>query len=99
MLQLRRLSLLRQLNPSILTAGLLTKVPPMGPTSLSYEDGNSDDVPDAGTGIIECSDTGETFSSPNLVSCINGLDTLRGGDPLKNGGDEAACVHVFSDAL
>ena len=71
----------------------------MGPTSFSYEEGGSDDVPDAETGIIECPDTGENFSSPNRVSWINGLDTLRGGDPLKNGGEEAACVHVFSEAL
>lgn len=30
--------------------------------------------------------------SLNLASWINGLETLFGGDPLKNGGDEATWV-------
>jgi hypothetical protein len=36
---------------------------------------------------------GENFSFPNLASWINGLATLLGGDPQKNGGgDEDTCV-------
>lgn len=97
MLQLRRLSLARHSNPSIRTAGLLPKLPPSGPTFLS-DKGDSDDLPAAESGVTEYPETGETLSFLNRVSCINGLDTLLGGDPLKNGGEEATCVHAFSDA-
>lgn len=98
MLQLGRLSLAkRQSNPSILIAGLLPTFPPTGPTFLSDE-GKSDDLPDAGIGITERPETGETLSSLNRESCTNGLDTLLGGDPLKKGGGEATFAHVFSDA-
>lgn len=36
------------------------------------------------------------FSSPNRASCVNGLETLLGGDPQKNGGDDATCVLLCS---
>ena len=34
-------------------------------------------------------DNGDKFSSPNCESCTIGLETLQGGDPQKNGGDDA----------
>lgn len=96
MLQLRLLSLSRQSNPSILTAGLFPKLDRRHPPFLAdEEDGDDDDIPDgAGLGIIDLGDTGENLSSPKRASCISGLETLLGGDPLKNGGDEATCVQV-----
>lgn len=95
LLQLRR-SLSRQSNPSILTAGLLPKLgrtqPPLLPPPvtpfLAEEDG--DDGSKTG-------DKGVIFSSPKRESCINGLATLLGGDPQKNGGDDANCVQDCSD--
>lgn len=70
MLQLRRLSLSRQSNPSILTAGLLPKLARRHPPFLAEEnEGEDDDIPeDEGLGIIERGDTGETLSSPNRAS-------------------------------
>lgn len=51
-----------------------------------------------GGGITDSGEIGENLSSPNRASCVNGLETLLGGDPQKKGGDEAAaCVHVCSD--
>ncbi|KAJ0826408.1 hypothetical protein HanRHA438_Chr17g0813981 [Helianthus annuus] len=95
MLQLRRLSLSRQSNPSIRTAGLLPKLERRHPPFL----GDGEDKPDgAGLGIVERGDTGAILSSRNRASWISGLDTLLGGDPLKKGGDEATCVHVWSGA-
>lgn len=87
MLQLR-LSL--QSNPSILTAGLLPKLgrtqpppPPPPPPVFLEEDGESESC----TG--DSGDTGVMiFSSPKRESCINGLATLLGGDPQKNGGGD-----------
>jgi hypothetical protein len=82
-------SLLRQSNPSTLTsAGLspnfiLTHPPPL------HAEVDGDDKPE-GDGI-DSGEIGVNFSSPNLASWINGLPTLVGGDPQKNGGgDEAA---------
>lgn len=101
MLQLRLLSLSRQSNPSTLTAGLLPKLARRHPPFLVDEDEDEDvdDIPDdVGLGIIARGETGEVLPSPNLASCIRGLETLLGGDPLKKGGDEATCVHVCSDA-
>lgn len=75
----------RQSNPSILTAGLLPKFtrpqPPFRP-----DDGGGDGDGDAAAG-----ERSFGFSSPNRASWINGLATLLGGDPHKNGGDEANC--------
>lgn len=99
MLQLRLLSLSRQSNPSTLTAGLLPKLARRHPFFLADEDEDADDIPDdAGLGIIARGETGDVLPSPNLASCISGLETLLGGDPLKKGGDEATCVQVCSDA-
>lgn len=77
-----RLSL--QSKPSTLTAGLLPKLgrtqPPPAPPFLVEEDG------DGGSRI---GDNGVISSIPKRESCINGLATLLGGDPQKNGGDDA----------
>lgn len=94
MLQLRRLSLSRQSNPSILTAGLLER---RNPGFREDEGEEEDGIPELGVGIIDCGEIGENLSSPNRASWGNGLETLLGGDPQKKGGDEAACVHVRSD--
>lgn len=73
-------------------------MPRRHPPFLADEDGDEvDDIPDVGFGIIESGEIGDIFSSPNRASCINGLETLLGGDPQKKGG-EATCVHVWSDA-
>lgn len=96
MLQFRR-SLSRQSNPSILTAGLLPKLalthPPLILAADEVEVG--DPAKPEGIGIAR-GEIGVTFSSPNRASWISGLDTLLGGDPLKNGGDEATCAQVCS---
>lgn len=96
---MRLLSLSRQSNPSTLTAGLLPKLARRHPPFLADEDDvDADDKPDdVGLGIIARGEIGEVLPSPNLASCISGLETLLGGDPLKKGGDEATCVHVCSD--
>lgn len=73
-------------------------MPRRHPPFLADEDGDEVDKPDVGFGIIESGEIGEILSSPNRASCINGLETLLGGDPQKKGGDEATCVHVWSDA-
>ncbi|MFS8017787.1 hypothetical protein Hanom_Chr15g01384541 [Helianthus anomalus] len=90
MLQLRLLSLSRQSNPSILTAGLLPKLERLHPPFIG-DDCRPDD---AGLGTMERGDNGDIFSSPKRASCVNGLETLLGGDPLKNGGDEATFVQI-----
>lgn len=91
-LQLRLLSLSRQSNPSILTAGLLPKLArTQDPPFLEEDDGESDSP-----GGIERGETGMNFSSPNRSSWISGLDTLLGGDPQKKGGDEATWALVCS---
>lgn len=68
-----RLSLSRQSNPSTLTAGLFPKLARTHPP-LRVEEGDA---------------RGEAGASPKRASWISGLDTLLGGDPEKNGGDEA----------
>lgn len=91
MLQLR-LSLSRQSNPSILTAGLLPKLGRtqplllLPPPFLPEEEGEE--------GSMAVDDKGFTLSSTKRESCINGLATLLGGDPQKNGGDDANCVQL-----
>lgn len=95
MLQLR-LSL--QSNPSILTGGLLPKLgrtqPPPAPPPPVFldEDGESKSCTgDNGDSVVMI------LSSPKRESCINGLATLLGGDPQKNGGDDAnTCVQDCS---
>lgn len=96
MLQLRLLSLSKQSNPSTLTTGLLPKLARRHPPFLVDEDEDVDD--DVELGMTARGETGKVLSSPNRASCISGLETLLGGDPLKKGGDEATCVHVCSDA-
>lgn len=83
MLQLRR-SLPRQSKPSILTAAglcpnfILTDPPPAAALRADKDDGDGGAADDS----INC-------SVPNWASWITGFDTLHGGDPQKNGGDEA----------
>lgn len=60
------------------------------------EDEGDDERPEEGVGTLDDGETGENFSSPNRASWINGLATLLGGDPQKNGGDEATCVNGCS---
>lgn len=95
MLQLRR-SLSRQSKPSTLTAGLLPKFTllthPPGPF---LADDEGDEANPEGIGMAR-GDTGDTLSSPKRSSWISGLDTLLGGDPQKNGGDEATCAADWS---
>lgn len=91
--QLRR-SLLRQSNPSILTAGLLPKFGRTQPPCL--EDDGEEGKPEVGPAMGESGENGRNFSSPNLSSLISGLDTLLGGDPQKKGGDEAICTQDCS---
>lgn len=69
-----------QSNPSILTTGLSPKLPPTDPIFFSDVEEDSGDIPV------------RTLLSLNRVSCVNGLDTLLGGDPLKNGEEEATGV-------
>ena len=81
-------SLLRQSKPSTLTlAGLrpnFTRAPP-----AFIADGDMDGDAEL-EGDTSCSvDKGDSFSSPKLASCTNGLETLEGGVPQKNGGDDA----------
>lgn len=90
MLQLRLLSLSRQSNPSILTAGLLPKLERRHPPFLA--EGEDDTPDDTGLGFVE---SGKILSSRKRSSWIKGLDTLLGGDPLKKGGDEANCAQVL----
>lgn len=76
-------SRLKQLNPSILTAtGLLLYFsrahdPPLRPD----EDGD--------IATVTVGENEQATSQPNLESSVIGLETLLGGDPMKNGGDEA----------
>ena len=88
MLQLRP-SLSRQSKPSTRTAGLLPKLDLTHP--LRAEEEADGAIPDEGIG------TGTTLSSPKRASWISGLDTLLGGDPEKNGGDEATCRADWSE--
>lgn len=81
------LSLSRQSNPSILTAGLLPKLPLTHPPFLPEEEG------DDGGGIGEET---SVISSLNRASCVNGLATLLGGDPHKNGDGESNTCGVLT---
>jgi hypothetical protein len=93
MLQFRLLSLSRQSNPSTLTAGLFPKFARTQPPFLAVELDVGEDDDEGGGGIGD--DIGEkNLSSPNRASCINGLATLLGGDPQKNGGGDEAMTCV-----
>ncbi|GKV16811.1 hypothetical protein SLEP1_g27393 [Rubroshorea leprosula] len=82
-------SLLRQSKPSTLTAAGLRPYFILTHPPLRVAD-DGDDKPD-GDGI--CSDgMGVSLSSPKRASCTSGLAALLGGDPQKNGGDEATGV-------
>jgi len=87
-------SLLRQSNPSTLTmAGLSPNFILAHPPLRADDDG--EDKPE-GDGM-DNGDIGVSLSSPNLASWINGLPTLDGGDPQKNGGgDETTWVAEWS---
>ena len=86
-LQLRR-PLLRQSKPSILTAaGLWLNFIRTQPLA-EEEDGEEG-------AIIN----GLKFPFPNCSSWITGFETLLGGDPQKNGGDEAAWLSDLSAYL
>lgn len=94
MLQFLR-SLSRQSNPSTLTAGLLPKFALKHPPFLEAEVGEALTRPgDLSIGEDAIGEIGgiSSFSSLNLASCTNGLETLLGGDPQKNGGDEGTCA-------
>lgn len=85
MLQLL-LSLLRQSKPSILTtAGVLPNFIGTQPRADDEEDGEED-------GTVN----GLKFPLPNSSSWTTGFDALLGGDPQKNGGDDA---NTFSPDL
>ncbi len=74
-----RLSLLRQSKPSILTAaGVL---PNFILTQLLAEEDGEDGATENGLKF--------PLPLPNCSSWITGLEALLGGDPQKNGGDEA----------
>lgn len=79
---------MRQSNPSTLTAAGLSPNFILAHPPLRPDDG--DDKPE-GDGI-DNGDIGVNLSSPNRASWIIGLATLVGGDPQKNGGDEATWV-------
>lgn len=85
------LSLSRQSNPSILTFGLLPKLPlTTHPPFLPEEEGDDEGGKPNGGGITEETDT---ISSRNRASCVIGLATLLGGDPHKNGdGESITCL-------
>lgn len=82
-------SLLRQSNPSTLTAAGLS--PYFILTQPPLRDDDVGDIKPEGDGIGN-GDIGVSFSSPNRASWVNGLVALVGGDPQKNGGDEATWV-------
>lgn len=87
-------SLFKQLNPSTLTAAGLSPYftrPPQPPPLTRDGDGEGD--------VRNVESEGErrlSFSSPNRASWANGFDALLGGDPRKNGGDEATPDNVSS---
>lgn len=78
-------SLLRQSNPSTLTAaGLSPNFILAHPPLRDAEDGDSKPEGD------EIVDTRVPSSSPNRASWIKGLSARTGGEPQKYGGDEFA---------
>lgn len=82
MLQFLR-SLLRQSNPSMRTA-----------TGLSPDFIRTH--PPLRPADIGAGEKGPTLLFPNCSSWMTGLDARLGGDPLKNGGDEASCLMDLS---
>lgn len=77
-------SLLRQSNPSTLTAaGLSPKLILTHPPLRDADDGDSKPEGD------EINNVGQSFSSPKRASWTKGFAARPGGDPQKNGGDEA----------
>lgn len=87
MLQLRR-SLLRESKPSIRTAaGLCPNFILTHPPPAMREDGDGGAGDDRG---------GSCFSLLNWASCTTGFEALLGGDPQKNGGDDATWLLGFS---
>lgn len=73
----------RQLNPSILTvAGLCPKLTLTHPPLLRADEGGGGDASNA-------VDRGLKLPFPNCSSWMTGFEVLVGGDPEKNGGDEA----------
>jgi hypothetical protein len=72
------LSLLRQSKPSILTAAGVC--PNFIGTQPRAEDEDGED---------DATGNGLKFPLPNCSSWITGFDALLGGDPQKNGGDDA----------
>ena len=91
-----RLSLSRQSNPSTLTTGLLPKLARTHPPFLEEDEGDGGRPDAVGTTTHDCGERGENVSSPNRASWIKGLVALLGGDPQKNGGEEAATGHECS---
>lgn len=86
-LQATKAEMPRQLNPSILTgAGLfpphLTRPDDDPPLPFFRDEGEAEDPIEGDSGLI-------IFPIPNCSSWIKGFEALTGGDPLKNGGDEA----------
>ena len=80
-----RLSVLRQSKPSIRTgAGECPNFIRTHP------------LPFRADGEGGAGDKAVTFSLPNCSSWITGFEALLGGDPEKNGGDEASWLHDFS---
>lgn len=89
MLEFWRSLMLRQSNPSTLTAaGLSPKLvltyPPLRDAEVgdAKPDDGDDDIADMILAVL--------FSSPNRVSWTKGFAARVGGDPQKYGGDEAA---------
>jgi len=73
----------RQLKPSTLTvAGLCPKLTLTQPPLLRADEGGGGDASSAG-------DKGLKLLFPNCSSWMTGFEALEGGDPEKNGGDEA----------
>ena len=79
-------SLLRQSNPSTLTAAGLSPNFILTHPPLRAEDDGEDKPEGDGLGNAR---KGASFSSPNRASWTTGLAALLGGDPQKNGGEEA----------
>lgn len=83
-------SLLRQSKPSTLTgAGLRPNFILAQPDFIADGDRDPDVAELEGDASFCKVDKGDSFSSPKLASWISGLETRLGGDPQKNGGDDA----------
>lgn len=82
-----RRSLLKQSNPSILTAaGVCPNFIRAHDPPLRAED----------DGEMGGCNNGMNLSLPNCESWIRGFEALLGGDPLKYGGDEGTWILDFS---